>query len=313
MRWQHFFILLLLLSAPSRATDMINVPAVLALETPTFSLSDLLPGALPINLRQRLQGYAMGPVPRYGTDLVLRPASIQFAWTRAAGPVASQWLLHVPPQVLIRWAGGVPAGPRLALLARERLQAALSPRCARLVLQVRDGLATLVLPAKGLTLRARLPQLPRMARRMRVWVDVDEGDARYRSLPLWFDVACYQKVLRLKQDKQQGQHLLAEEVIPAEEDVATMAQPPAQLAEGAVLRHDLAAGSVLTAVDMVPAVLVRMGEKVRLRVRDGSVALELAGEALGDASLDQVVLVKSTLSTRAVSARVSGPGVLDVQ
>ncbi|WP_305805219.1 flagellar basal body P-ring formation chaperone FlgA [Stenotrophomonas sp. YIM B06876] len=81
-----------------------------------------------------------------------------------------------------------------------------------------------------------------------------------------------------------------------------------QQAIGRVARRTLAAGSLLSATDLVSPRLVRRGDNVSLVSRRGGIEVRVAGRALGDAGENDRVSVENLSSRRVVQGVVAAGG-----
>jgi flagella basal body P-ring formation protein FlgA len=221
--------------------------------------------------------------------------------------------LHAEPARQLAPETGVgKSGSKLAELAQQALDTRLSAACKRVRLQTRDDAAAAMLPSAALHMAARVPAVPRLARRMVVWVDVFEGALLYRSVPLWFDVACYRTVLQASRPIARGTALNAENTREAEADIAAIAGLPLQAAQDVMAREDLAAGQIIDERAVLPLPLVRKEAPVRVYVSSGAVRLELPAVALSDGALGAQVLVRVPGRSEAIKAKVIGSGELEV-
>lgn len=295
-----------------QAGAAVQIAAEVSVAKAEFSLADLIETPLPQTLVVKLQQGTLGRAPRHGEELIMSSRQLQRAWLGALGPLAVQWPLSVPDPVRVKRSGGMSAGDRLEVLAQAKLREHLMGTCTRLQLQVRESLASIMLPTAALRLSARGPVEPRLAWRMAVWVDVFEGGALYRSLPLWFDVACYRPVLQAVQPIAKGEHLSSANTAQVEADVAAGPGRPLGAAHSMTARVSLAAGQVIDERDVQPQPLVRKDARVQLRVNSGTVRLELPAVALSDAILGEVILVRLSGQSVAIKARVTGEGFLEV-
>ncbi|WP_101927714.1 MULTISPECIES: flagellar basal body P-ring formation chaperone FlgA [Luteimonas] len=118
-----------------------------------------------------------------------------------------------------------------------------------------------------------------------------------------------QTVLVLARGVAPGETITADLFIAEQRDTSRIAgaavADPAD-AVGRAARRMLAAGSVLTANDLVAPRLVRRGDTIALVSRNAGVEVRMAGRALGDAGASERVSVEN-LSSRRVVQGVVGP------
>lgn len=119
-----------------------------------------------------------------------------------------------------------------------------------------------------------------------------------------------QQVLVLTRGVAAGETLAAADIGRVKRDTARIAgavltTPTAAI--GQVARRSLAAGSLLSATDLVAPRIVRRGDNVALVARRGGVEVRMAGRALGEAGQGERVSVEN-LSSRRVMQGVALPG-----
>lgn len=81
---------------------------------------------------------------------------------------------------------------------------------------------------------------------------------------------------------------------------------------GRVARRGLAAGSVLTAGDLVAERSVRRGDEVTLLARSGGIVVRARGKALGEGGAQDLVRVENAQSRRVVTGRILDSGEVEV-
>ena len=107
-----------------------------------------------------------------------------------------------------------------------------------------------------------------------------------------------------------GETLAAADIGQVKRDTARIAGAvltTPEAAVGQVARRSLAAGSLLSANDLVAPRVVRRGDSVALVARRGGVEVRMAGRALGEAGQGERVSVEN-LSSRRVMQGVALPG-----
>jgi flagella basal body P-ring formation protein FlgA len=119
-----------------------------------------------------------------------------------------------------------------------------------------------------------------------------------------------QDVLVLGRGVAAGETLSAADISRVRRDTARIAGAvisDPQLVIGRVARRTLAAGSLLSANDLVAQRVIRRGDSVALVSRRGGIEVRMAGRALGDAGEQERVSVEN-LSSRKVVQGVVSPG-----
>ncbi len=120
-----------------------------------------------------------------------------------------------------------------------------------------------------------------------------------------------QTVLILNRGIAAGETLGVADITTAQRDAAriagaALADPAA--AVGRVARRTLAAGSLLSANDLVAQRLIRRGDSVSLVSRRGGVEVRVAGKALADAGENERVSVENLSSRKIVQGTVAASG-----
>lgn len=120
-----------------------------------------------------------------------------------------------------------------------------------------------------------------------------------------------QTVLILNRGIAAGETIGVADITTAQRDAAriagaALADPAA--AVGRVARRTLAAGSLLSANDLVAQRLIRRGDSVSLVSRRGGVEVRVAGKALSDAGENERVSVENLSSRKIVQGTVAASG-----
>ncbi len=120
-----------------------------------------------------------------------------------------------------------------------------------------------------------------------------------------------QVVLILNRGIAAGETIGVADITTAQRDAAriagaALADPAA--AVGRVARRTLAAGSLLSANDLVAQRLIRRGDSVSLVSRRGGVEVRVAGKALADAGENERVSVENLSSRKIVQGTVAASG-----
>ncbi|OHX12072.1 flagella basal body P-ring formation protein FlgA [Chromobacterium sphagni] len=294
-----------------RAAESVQAKADVVVDAREARLSDIVVGRWPGASDPALASRVVASGLRIGEPRELSRRQVLMAWQSALGAAAGQWPLDMPERITVTRSGGAPAAGRIEQAARQALEQRLSGACRRAELRPRAEQADAMLPGQGLRLAARVPPSPQLARRMVVWLDAFEGEALYRSWPVWFDVACYRPVLRARREIAKGESLSPDNVEEAVADVAATGRALQSL-QGLMAGRALPAGGVLQESDALPLPLVRKGAHVAARVRSGAVELELSAIAVSDGAAGEVVYAKSEKGGAAFKARVAADGAVDV-
>ncbi|GHA89292.1 flagellar basal body P-ring formation chaperone FlgA [Cognatilysobacter bugurensis] len=112
-----------------------------------------------------------------------------------------------------------------------------------------------------------------------------------------------------------GQPISADQLVVQRRDLGAGTAPaftdPAQLV-GMTPSKAMAAGTTLTATDVMQGPPLRRGDPVVLLTRVGGVEVRMAGRALGPAGAGGIVSAENVDSRRVVRGRVSAPGVVEI-
>lgn len=176
-------------------------------------------------------------------------------------------------------------------------------------------LPVLAVPTGLLRYQGRLADPSRLRARMAVWVDVMAGDTVYRSVLVPLAVTALRPVLRARRPLPAGALVSPEDVALEKAEVAALdyvALAPAALGQGGRLRQPLAAGQVLAAGQLMPTDVVMRGDRVRLVVQAGSIAVETSAYAQADAQMGQQIRVRPEHSNETVMAIVTAPATVSV-
>ncbi len=138
------------------------------------------------------------------------------------------------------------------------------------------------------------------------------------SLPVYLDIRVMQRMAIARSGLPKGELLTENNVLIDRRPVET--SNPGALPEsiiGRKLKRPLPAGQVVQASDLdeasvTTAVLVKAKSPVKIIARVGALTIEAAGEAMQDGRLEDRVKVKNTESKKVLSARVTGPGKVEI-
>jgi len=265
---------------------------------------------------ESLAAMDLGAAPRFGEDLRLDRTRIA-AWLRRAAPELGAVPWRGAEAVHIARAGQDVPAAEVCAAAERALADALRPLVSHVEVAADCGTAPWAVPAGATLLRPRaLPEGQWPARRTSVAVElwVDHEFVRAVSVPVRVALIGTARVAR--EDVRAQRPLDGEAVEVREVDLAGLpsAPFPAQVTiDGMRLRRPLLAGQVLTAAHLEPLPAVTRGQRVRLRTRSGSIALETSAEAMQDGRPGDPVLIRVHAGTRPLVGRVTGPNQVELQ
>lgn len=270
---------------------------------------------------KRLLAVPLGMAPVAGNTVTLDRATLA-RWLRSQAGLRDghiQWA--GAPVSAITTATRELGGHEIEQTARQALRSWLSQRSERAELRALAVPRDLQLPEGTAELVVRPIDDTQPRKRMLVWVDVWAGGRFVRTLPVSFEVSAWAVVPASSSGAPAGAPLDVRTIDLREVDVTLLPAPA--MAAGALpamvstssqrLRRAVQPGEALTVrhLESVPA--VERGQWITARSVAGSVALESRVEALQDGRVGQTVRVKQANSAHAISARVTGPGQVEVQ
>jgi flagella basal body P-ring formation protein FlgA len=264
-------------------------------------------------LKERLTTLEIGLSPRHGyTDTISRK-DVENILRQKVPPDAVEW--RGAQSIRIRGRGQTVAAEWLSDAGAHALYAVLSKSFKAIEMQPVGTLEGIHVPFGYLKLSARVPDKQQVSRRMSVLVDVLIDGKVYTTVPVWFSVHASRPALRARSALKSGAPLRAEDFQVQMVDVA--AQGGKALAEDVSLdairlRRPLEPGTVLSVSHVESKPSVARGERVAVRVVNGTITIETTGRALSDARIGDMVKVSNTSSNESFAARVVAEGVVQV-
>ena len=121
------------------------------------------------------------------------------------------------------------------------------------------------------------------------------------------------EVLVARQNLPSGRALVDDDVELQRRDISQASDALARLDEvlGQAPRSSLRAGQLLQKRQLLPAQLIRRGDRVRILARVDGIEVQGAGEALEAGARDAVIKVRNTGSGRVIMARVLETGLVE--
>ncbi len=266
---------------------------------PEYRVADLITGAIAPELADRVVGRS--PAPGTSRQLSRRRLERMLAgWGWRGGLSGPEWLRLSSPGVELDTA---------VLLRRveARLDTLLAERGLSRQGQLSGWPAKLVLSTSRLRWELELEEGRKMARAAARVVLTDRAGFEAR-ISLRFRCKRLAQVVVAAADLGAGRELVSWRM--EERDLFTVDGRPLVASEltGAVARRAVKPGETLTTRNMKPAVLVRAGREVEVRVLRGAVSVSLTGIAQRDGSLGDVIAVRHLEGRTLRRYRVTGPG-----
>jgi flagella basal body P-ring formation protein FlgA len=283
----------------------------------TYTLGDISAiDSADVLLASALAATRVGVTPRLGYSEAVQRQRITELVERADPQLRGALRWQGAEAVTVRGRGQQFDGQAMIEIAARALVDALDESSTRIDVQPVGALATLRVPAGSLRIAARLPGKSVPSRRMCVWLDVQVDGKDYRSVPVWFAVKALQPALVARVPLRAGATLRAVDFATEFVDVAGLGAAPLPAAaplEQLRLRQPLDAGRPLLAahIEQRPAVVRNQAVEVKLVL--GSIRLETAGIALGDARLGEVVRVRNPANNEFFGATVIADGKVLIQ
>ena len=281
-----------------------------------------------IDTLRRAMAVPLGQAPRLGEPVALEGARLR-GWLRSRMGLRDeqiQW--EGVESTSVRAAMREIAGETVAAQAREALKSHLEAIARqkglvqpRIELQAVGVPPMLQVPAAGIQLRIRPLEALVPGPRMLVWVDVFAGERHVRAIPVRFEMSLFAMAAVAREELAAGSEVPEENVAWREVDLARLpaaAVPAAwgtQMDAGAPLhvRKRMAAGEVLTADRVGPALAVARGQWVRVTATSGGLSLESRAQSLQDGQIGQTVRVRPQNAAEPLMAKIIAPGQLELQ
>lgn len=217
-------------------------------------------------------------------------------------------------------------GELVARQASETLRAWLARDGARIDLNVAQTPPDSTVPVGALELKPRrlsdtASDAALLARHMSVWVDVWVDGRFVRTVPVSFDVSVTAPAYVATEPLKAGQTLDGSAVEVRDVQWSGRSAPPMRPNDNDDARASIAAlrvrrpletGDVLTAHAVETAPLVARGDWAMLSESHAGVRLESRAEVLEDGRLGDRVQVRLRRAKSAITARVTGPGTVEV-
>jgi flagellar basal body P-ring formation protein FlgA len=299
----------------------IELPANVAVARSQVSLGDVASmSTTDLQNLKRLMVLSLGPAPRAGEKAQLSRVELMRWIQKRTGIEARQIVWEGASVTEMYRASSEITGARLAAVAVESLRTWLGGHSTRADVALAATPRDVTVPFGQSTLKVRpIPHDGQPARRMLVWVDIWVEDRFVRTVPISFDVAAYGPAYVCDGDLPLGTRVDASSVTLREVELTGRAAPAATPQGGVLdsgervqMRRPLAAGKVLTRLDVESQAAVSRGEWVALRVRSGFIEMESRAEALQNGRVGQTVSVRTSTATTPLAARVVGPGQVEV-
>ncbi|TFY97089.1 flagellar basal body P-ring formation chaperone FlgA [Ramlibacter humi] len=255
----------------------------------------------------------IGHAPAAGQGMTLeREALAAWAGQRLHDRGTVTW--EGPAQGLVLADSRTVEGEAIAGAASQALREWLSARSERSEVQLAWPPQDVQVPEGAPRLQARSLARSPLRSRMVVWVDVWSGNRFVRTVPVSFAVQAWREIPVAARPVEAGAPLDAANVEKRGIDIAALDGAPLARQAGDPVRatHALHAGEPLRARDAAPVPLVQRGQWASLRSGTGAVMTEARVEVLQDGRAGENVRVRQPGAMAQVTARVVGPGQLEI-
>ncbi|HWW08314.1 flagellar basal body P-ring formation chaperone FlgA [Collimonas sp.] len=260
----------------------------------------------------------LGTAPRAGNMASLERGELE-RWVRSRQLTQGLAVWSGAERVEIYASEQTLAGEKVVESAREELSRWLQSRVARSEISEVSEAHDISLPQGQIELRVRpLPDGRPPSHRMLLWVDIWIDSAFSRSIPVSFEVRAYQEGYVASQDLMSGSLVNPASFERREVDIADAPHGNALSVRNPTdnalwrVRRSVNKGDLVLRSQVEAAPAVTRGEQITLRTRTGLVSLEGRVEALQDGYQGQMVRVKAAAATNSVTARVAGPGMVEI-
>jgi flagella basal body P-ring formation protein FlgA len=259
-----------------------------------------------------LSALDLGPAPAPGRSLTLRRQQLEQRLTESGAPVAdARWI--IPPSLTLTGAGNAPDRDLLRRIVAEHLERSEPWASGRWELLSVTSPAPPALPDGAVEWRFN-PQ--------------PSSNPNYLSGTVYFTVEGQEagRVRVTAQIDLQVQAVVAARDLPRghvldEEDLSESYAPFARArgaltdssqAAGQTLRASVRAGAPIRDRDLVSTAMVSKGETVTIIAQSGGLRVTALGQAKEDGALGQTISVVNRDSKKTISAKVIGPGQVEV-
>jgi flagella basal body P-ring formation protein FlgA len=150
---------------------------------------------------------------------------------------------------------------------------------------------------------------------MCVWVDVLADDARFKTIPVWFKVEAYRRVLVAKAASPAGAAYDASFFAAELRDTAVLPGPalaPEDDTRGMRLKRALVPGDAVLRSDLEPMPFVVRSQDLTVKILTGAILIEAPGVALSDGRLGSTIRVQNPSSKEIYRAKIVDQGVVTV-
>jgi flagella basal body P-ring formation protein FlgA len=264
-------------------------------------------------LKEGVERLKVGSVPRAaGAGYILRTQverQIGMAFPATLGHIS--W--SGPERVELRVAGIQVSGAEIDSSARAWLEDSLRRHHEKAKVEVVSPAQPVVVPEGVASLRSRACGRDAPSRRMCVSVEVLANDVAFRTIPVWFKVEAYRRVLVAKVAHPAGAAYEAGLFAAELRDVTALPGPalaPEDEARAMRLKRSLAPGEVALRSDLEPIPFVVRNQDLTVKILAGAIVIEAPGVALSDGRLGSVIRVQSPSSKEIYRARIVDQGVV---
>lgn len=134
-----------------------------------------------------------------------------------------------------------------------------------------------------------------------VWLESDKEVRQvWFKVKAWCDVWVAQRPLKAKTKVKPQDYILEERECPHVQDIIQSIPKNKQII------RQMAKGDLLLAKNLEQLTLIRRGDTVKVRVKEGAIALDTQGLALSDGALHQKISIKNPQSNKTFKAIVTG-------
>ncbi|WP_181459058.1 flagella basal body P-ring formation protein FlgA [Herbaspirillum rubrisubalbicans] len=287
-------------------------------------------------LKSRLDSLVIGLVPRNGEPVHLEQDALA-RWVRRRvdmDGVALKW--SGAPGIDVQLAVETLSGDDIAQRAKQALTALFLQKGLRAEVAISQPPQNIKLPGGELSYKVRpFPEASLTAKHQTVWVDIWVDGSFFRTVPVAVDVSVFAPAYVLTRNVAPGQPLDPDAVTVREVEWSGQVSrplavigaqerrhpnPPVATSSGAGnlistlrVRRPLQAGDTLTRASVENAPLVQQGSSAILKTTQGGIELESRVDVLQDGLEGQDVQVRLPNASGAISARVAGPGVVELR
>lgn len=260
----------------------------------------------------RLRGITLGYSPGIGSSRELLRPQIELA-IKAAGFDAAEFSLETPPKIVIHRASQNIPSVQIRSAVEKAIQTRFSdPKVATEILSI-DAPADLTVPVGVVDIRASIAGVRSLFEKFQVPVEVRIDGKIVKTFSAAAEVSVFSEVLVAANELSIDKKLVPTDVklqkIRLEKPLTSYLRDPSIL-RGVKMIKSVETGKPLTADSFVSAIVIKLGDTVRIEAYSGRIKIIAAGEATANGRIGDRISVKNKQSGVVLQALVVDEGVV---